>query len=331
MSKKIYFIGSIFLITFLMLSPSIISNEIKTNSDNKDFSLKNFFYAKPLISIEPEHIDESVIPNSGILKIPLEISCSLTGIFAKKAERRLKNKALTIELSIDKQSDWCQASIANPNIKIPIKQIDTPWTDSFVTVTVTEEAPAYSQGVVTINAKCKQVKGMLFTGISAGETIKNIAFEIGYFSALDIEMEKNRMEITPFEQTNIPIKITNLGNGPTEVHIDVKSIPNDWKVEWPRSFMLDSSIDGNDYEQEINIIVRPTNSFSHQSLRVLITGSYMGNPDLVIDPEIINIYFHNDNTKINRVFDYALPIFFIITVIIIIFVSILVKRKNNSK
>lgn len=313
-----------------MFSPNVFSNEIIKKQDKNGFSLKKIFYAAPLISIEYEHIDESVIPNSGIIEIPLEITCSLTGLYAKKAERRLKNKFLSIELSITEKSDWCYASITNKVVDIQVKNLETPWTSSYLTITVTEKAPAYTQACVTIQAKSKEIKGFLFTGILAEEQTFEIPFEIGYFSALNIEIDKDRMEITPFEQTNIPIKIVNLGNGPTEVQIDVQNIPDDWTVEYPDSFILDSSIEGNDYEQEIDINVIPSNSFSHQTLKILITGSYLGKPNSKSKPAIINIGLENGDSRISNLFDYNLPIF-LVTIFIIISIIIFIKNKYKSK
>ena len=75
-----------------------------------------FINIPPLIMVTYQIPEENLIPNSGVLDIPLYTTFTLTGPFSRFIGRRglLKDAIIQIELKVVETQDWCDASISNP-------------------------------------------------------------------------------------------------------------------------------------------------------------------------------------------------------------------------
>ena len=122
-----------------------------------------FIKVSPLVTVEYPPQYENIIPNSGVLEIPLETTFELTGPFGGivKSRSLLADTAIQIELKVISTEDWTTASISNPLVQLT-PQSTEPYKASRLTVTVTEKAPAFTQGVVKISATSKLQRGILF-------------------------------------------------------------------------------------------------------------------------------------------------------------------------
>lgn len=327
MLKKILIILIIFLFIGLIFNTNALSSEITNIENNEEgFSLRKIFAAAPLIIVDYEPQDENVIPNSEVLDIPLNVSCTLTGLFANRQTRRLRSRPIEIELSIVEKPDWCDASIANPTVSI--LPDDTEPAKARLTLTVTEQAPAFQQGTVKIKATNKEISGIFFTRITKEEFEYDISFEIGYLMKLNYTTNNTLMEIPPINETNIPIKIKNLGNGDTTVLIEIKDMPEKWNITYPPSVTLASPISDEENEKEINIKVKPPKDFSIETITVSLTSHYSGSPEIEGQTENLQIVLKNDGSyKEEGGFDITLPIIIIVVIILVIIIFIFLKQK----
>ena len=223
------------------------------------FISAGFINVPPLIILTYPTPEEPLIPNSGVLDIPLYTTFTLTGPFANIVERfsLLRKNNVEIELKVVQTPDWCDASISNPLAQMNLKQTE-PY-QSTLTVTVTEDAPAFTQGVVRISTTSKIQRGLLFN--IAEETAEfDVSFIIGYWSVVSYELPNGTIaEIRPFDTADFQIDIENLGNGPTLVSIELIDYPEDeWDTNITSSVQLSSPIyDGEDSSESIHLRIKP--------------------------------------------------------------------------
>jgi len=292
MIKKTFILFVLFLSISIFFSPIISSygNSIGSSNDIK----KSMFAASPLINVVYEPLNESVIPNGGVYTIPLKVTINLAGKYADLQLKLLKNRKIPVELSIINAPSWCDAQIENSYLSI------TPESDNpeiaILKVSVNEKAPAFTQSRISIHATSSSIKGLIFKRVTDGERYFDVSFVNGYLSIINYEMEKSLYEIPVNSETKVPIKIKNLGNGPTVINIDIMEKPDTLYTSFPSSVQIYSPISGENAETEINLIVRPTNSFDNERLRLKFTPNHLGRPDLKGLPEIINVFFKDDGS-----------------------------------
>jgi hypothetical protein len=287
----------------------------------------------PLINVTYPVQDENVVPNSGVLDIPLETTFFLTGPWARFAEKcRIGNSVLQIELKIIQKPDYCTASISNPLANIAVGE-DEPYR-SVLTATVNENAPAFHQAVVRISATSKLQRGLLFN--IAEETAEfDVSFNIGYWSVVSYEIPNGTLaEIGPSDTVDFPIYIENLGNGPTKVDIELMDYPEkEWDVNITSSVQLSSGI--NDYKnsrEQVHLKIIPKNSKNWknkiETFGVRFSPSYLGRPELQGQQEIINFNVKKigqENEERNLEIYYL--IILIVIIILIILGYIILKRR----
>ncbi len=288
----------------------------------------------PLILVTYPIQEEYIAPNSGVLNIPLLTTFTLTGPFASIVERYslLRNDNVQIELKVVQTQEWCTASISNPLVQFTPQQTE-PY-QSTLTVAVTEKAPAFTQGVVKISATSKLQRGLIFN--IAEETVEfDVSFIIGYFSDILYEMPNGTIaEIGSLDTANFQIDIKNLGNGPTNVKIEILDNTGDkWDVNITSSVQLSSAVyGGEDSSKTVNLRIKPKISSNldnlKESFRVKFTPSYLGRADLTGQEEII-LFHVNLIGNLKEESDNNLLIIFIVAIILIILISIILKRKYS--
>jgi hypothetical protein len=326
MLKKLSIIFIAFLL-LLIVTPITISNESTENGNG--FGFRSLFAADALINVVYPAQGDYVTPNSGVLDIPLATYFTLSGRFADLQRNLLSGKTMEIELSIVNTPEWCDASLSNPLAQLSFDNTE-PY-ESSLTVTVTEEAPAFTQGVVTIKAKSQDISGFFFKRVNAAEAEFDVSFIIGYWPVLSLELKDSFWKIPPVKQKEIPITLKNIGNGPTKVNIYIEEIPKKWDITYPKSVSLGSAVFGGDsVTKEILIKVRPPKYFKNETINVTITHHYIGRPDLEGQPTNILFTFENDGS-IEEEMDFTLIIIIGVLILIIFAYIIRNSRKKKSK
>jgi hypothetical protein len=287
---------------------------------------------KPLINVTYPRPEENLIPLSGALDIPLQTTFELTGPLASIVEKAslLKGTVIQIELKVVSTEDWCDASITNPLVQLGLDHTE-PY-QSTLTVTVTENAPAFTQGIVKISATSKEQPSLLFS--IAEETVEfDVSFIIGYWSVVSYQMPKGTlMEVGPLDTADFEIEIENIGNGPTYVAIEVIDIPEgDWSINIASSVQLSSSVYGGEgTKKTVHLIVKPPYGFGFHNEReifkVKFTPYYLGRADLVGQEEIIT--FNVQNVGLSPGAGYEIPMIVVVLVIIVVIFYLYRWRKK---
>jgi len=303
MFKRYLMIAIIFLLLFSVLSPNALSNE--TSKNYKSFGFKEIFTAYPIIEVTYPHLEELATPNSGALDIPL---------------------ATTLNTP-----DWCYANISNSNVQLPLDHTE-PF-KSTLTVTVTEKAPAFSQGVVKISATSKILRGIIFN-IAEQTAEFDISFIIGYWSAVSFQPKGNIAEIGPYDTADFQIDIENLGNGPTYVKIEPMDYPKEeWDVNIASSVVLSSAVDGGEgNSKSVYLKIKPSIDSDwnnkRQTFKVKFSPSYLGQPYLTGQEEIIIFIVQKIGSLKDEESDNNFLIILVTAVVLVILISIFLKWRH---
>jgi hypothetical protein len=286
----------------------------------------------PLINVVYPVQDENIVPNSGVLDIPLLTTFTLTGAVASFVEGRslLSDTPIQIELKVVNKPEWCDASISNPLVQLTPKSPD-PYR-STLTVTVTENAPAFTQGVVKISATSKLQRGLLFN--IAQTTVEfDVSFIIGYWAVVSYALPKgNLLEIGPLDTADFEIEVQNLGNGQTKVLMEVLEIPEgDWSVNIISSVTLSSAVYGGAATSDtVHLRIKPPYGFGfhneRRSFKVKFKPHFLGRPDLVGSEETLT--FTIQNVGLSPGAGFEIPMIVSVAVIIfLIYYFYWIKRK----
>jgi len=291
-----------------------------------------FIPVDPLILVKYPKPEQNVVPLGRALDITLETTFTLTGPIANIVQKAslLRDAVIQIELKVIQTEEWCEASIANPLVQLPMTHTE-PF-PSTLTVTVTENAPAFTQGIVRISATSKVQHGILFK-ISEQTVEFDISFIIGYWAVVAYEPTRgNFMEIGPLDTADFEIDVENLGNGPTYVSIEILEIPeDDWSVNIKSSVILSSAVYGGEGSSEkVLLRIKPPYGFGfhneRRNFKVRFTPIYLGQSDLVGQPETLQ--FVVQSVGLSPGVGFEIPL--IVAVVVIIFLIYYFYRQSKK-
>jgi len=334
MNKKFTIVAIMIVLLGILLSPTVLSSD--TNEEKSTaIGIKSIFASSPEITIDYDETAaaEYVIPNSESVVIPINVSFKITGAFAKWHELIFKNKNVNVELSIVETPDWCTAEFTSASIKTRVS--GGTGQNTSLKLSVNENAPAFQNGVVKIRATSSAIKGLLgiITKVTDGNFSADIPFTVGYFSAISLETEGTYLEIPPLNVTHIPINITNLGNGPTQISVEVENISDNLNVSYVQVALIDSlATGGDDNKATIVIDVMPNKHFSQETIIVKITPSADRHPELTGKTYILTYVLKNDGSYAEEEngigIDTTLLIGIITAIFLILILLIILKRKR---
>ena len=291
------------------------------------------FKVDPLITMIRDRPEENVIPNAGLLIIDLTVTFTLSGPFATTVEQSslLRGTAIGIHLEVleDTTSTWVDATLTDDLLEMKIGETE-PYQTSVI-VTVTEEAPAFKQGKVTIRASSDERSSLLFK-INKYSKTYTVPFEVGYWPVVNSRSKGgNFMEIGPLDTADFEIEIENFGNGPTYVDCEIIDMPEgEWSANIDSRVTLGSAaIDSATTKATIHLVIKPPFGFGFhkdiENIRVKFTPSYVGKPSYVGLSEIKT--FTVQSVGMSPGAGFEIPI--IITVLVVVgLVFYMFKRRK---
>jgi len=336
MNKKIIII--VLLAIFLMATISSTSVVAKNSSEDAGLAL-----VSSEISIELDSQLDKPIATSGTktiditVKYRLDIDDLAARLFFNRRIGRfllfgfgyiLKIKgepSVEIDLSVE-CPDWCTATIEPSNVTTEISNVFKEAESVQLTISVNESAPALEPGDIIITAESKAIWSI---GGSTNKT--TISVMAAYDSALEINTTLIR-EISPANETVIPIDITNNGNGETTVQVSLESYPENWNVSFDEENI---TIDSGAIKQ-VNLIVKPVKTFENETIQLKFTPVSTSDEDvseIYLQGEVVSLSLTllNDGSLKDEgdfpVFELAVILVIIIAAIVI--VTLFLKRKKD--
>jgi hypothetical protein len=228
---------------------------------------RNFFGLSSNIEIswDADQTEEPIIPHGEIRSVPLHVLFSVTrGICGRFINYLLMNQPVIVKLSVIDTPEWCTAIISQGTLSVIIPRDENTYCDvwTYLSVIVDDNAPAFELFPVIIQATIEPLHGLLglFIVMQGTTRVENVTFTVGYKPLLQFVFPQgNIIETPPLVQVELPIGITNLGNGKTIVENEVVNHPDGWTVSLPAQVVLDV-----DEYKEINLSILAPYEFSDE-------------------------------------------------------------------
>ena len=315
--KTGFILGLVLFSMFAIFAPSSSAGPIKVNA---------------LIEVTYPPAQDNLVPLSGALQIPLDTSLSLTGIGATQVETNslLSSSEIAVELTVLETESWIDASIDNSQVSLKVNENIAK--QSTLKITVTQQAPAFTQGRVKIKATSNKLDGLLFS-IQPATREFFVSFVVGYWPVVNYEpVGGSFKQIGPLDTAIFPIDITNLGNGYTRVACEIIEIPKgEWSVNIISSVKLGSAAEGGaNNKATVSLVIKPPYGFGfhndRQTFKVRFTPNYVGSsdPDLVGQPETLTFTVQNVGMSPGAGFEIPL---IVATLVIIGLIFYLYKKR----
>lgn len=127
-------------------------------------------------------------------------------------------------LTIVDAPSWAVATVSPANLFFAVENTPNPpatdgtdQAEANVLVSTTADAPAFMPASVRLRVEAQPNANL--NGSANETTVTVIA---GYFSILDVGTPESTVRVTAGDRRDVPIQITNLGNGPTRVAAELK-------------------------------------------------------------------------------------------------------------
>lgn len=254
--RKCFSVGIIILYIGTCLIPSTAKSIVSTA--NIEPRPVNFFGLKSNIEIswDANDTEEPLTHRGGIRTVDMNLSFWVTwGIFGRLINYLNQNRVVNMKMSIVDTPEWCSASLSEYSIEflMPKKENTKSVVTDLLYLYVSEDAPAFELFPIAIQATMEPLDGLfgLITVMQGTVQVVNITFTVAYRPLIKIDFPEGiDIEVPPLVQVELPIGITNLGNGRTIVINELVYFPSDWIVTLPSQVTLET------YEyKEINLTI----------------------------------------------------------------------------
>jgi hypothetical protein len=328
MNKKLITISIVTAIIFIGLLPSTVSAEKNDKKENGSFALCNL-YSVVDVNWSADDFDEPILPRGNPIYTDLDVSYSISKggliqLFSNLALSLQEGKKIDVNLEVVNKPEWCEASFDITQIPFEVK--DEEQTESVtMTITVDETAPAYQQEMITISASVEPVKGPLglLTMINGFEQQFSLSITPAYLPLLDPEVQgPEALQISPYNETKIPIDITNYGNDLTTVLIDVVNSSDSFNVSIAEKVNLEAFGDNT----TVYLSVLADHKFDVENIVIEFTPARAQDLDDKGQSQTLTLQIENDGSYVEK--DEGIKIDIDPTILTLVIIIILLAVLN---
>lgn len=283
-----------------------------------------------IINVNWANVNESgvaVEPLQEYRSYELKVDYSVTrGPFGKSIYNWLyigRRVDIKLEL-IDYPREWSTVFIPFDTITVNLQRnIEQVIQNNIVImISVDETAPAYKDGTISIRAYVPKI-GM----IQGFDKTFQLTLKPAFLGMLSVLPETQHKLIGPMDTAEIPIRVTNLGNGRTKALFRVTSVYDDWM-----SIVTDQIILEPKQTSTIFFNVKPPKGFGyHDESKTFIIEyipAWAENPEIRAYPEYVSIAIESRGISVIGI-EVILPI--IILIILIIFAVYYFQNRIRRK
>ena len=325
MKKKIITLTITACLVFTIFFSFVSSSSAKVNKESI-LNLKTVVG----ISFQSNETEEPLTPKGEVREINLNVSFRIEiERFGKNIINLLSNKKATVELGIVDYPLWSTVSIDTQTLEFDISN-DVQYGEVILAVSASEEAPAYEIGTVRINASVDPIKGPLglITLIDGYKKDFTVAFIPDYVGIIDPEPTKGDFyEIAPYNTTTIPINIKNLGNGKTNVIVEIVNSSDSFNLSIPDNVLVDVN-----ENQTVYLALKADHKFDQELIRLKFTPAYSLDLEVTGNPCIVTLMIENDGSYKEPEEEFEidttmLTVILLIIILAIIVIIVFLKRK----
>ena len=246
------------------------------------------------------------------------------GNFIYKAFYR--GRRVNIQLNIESYpTEWSTVTMLDNTITFGLPQ-DVTEERTFnheILISVDDNAPAFKEGKLAIRVNVDSV-GM----IDAFNEIIELTMKPDYAPKLNVVPGTQTKVIGPMDTTEIPIKVTNLGNGQTKVTFRVPNVPKNWLAIVTDQIILDP-----DQTETVFLTVKPPRSFGYhdetETLVVEYFPAWSENLNIKGVTEQISVSVESRGISIIGI-EVILPIIILIALVILVIYYFFFRRMRRK-
>lgn len=270
---------------------------------------------------------DPIVPRGELRTIPLGIRFGITtgGFLAQLILPFYTGRQVTIKLEILDYSTWCTPTLKSGAIVTSVEDEEKNL-DSQITLTVSEDAPAYAGGYIRMKASVDSIGP-----IDGFEQEFYLEFTAEYLPLISTEVrDTNTQMIGPMDTAVFTIDIENLGNARTKVYleVDLGSLPDNWQALVTDDIIIDEAQGSTGVAY---LTIRPPNSFGYHyddaSIRVKLTPARAENTNQRGNYEYVTVNVRSQGFSIIGL-EVAGPIAIGVAALVIFLVFFYMRRKK---
>ncbi len=258
-----------------------------------------------------------VVPLSGELIVPINVSTQIEGVLASFWEKLLSGITASVDLRIKETPAWATGLI-EPNVVNP--DISQTWDgeEARVHISFDENAPAN----LPVKLVIEMTASAPINRVKSVTKEAEISFTPTFLPIIDVLPKSTFKEVGPGEVAFFELELENLGNAETEFLFSITDIPEGWIASIPSNIKVGSQFSGGNPKKTIQLTVTPPYNFGYHNelvtIKISAKGRYFAGSDVgILETEIPEIIF----TMRNRGFSTpGFEIAILFGAIIIIFV-----------
>ncbi len=318
MKKSIIIVTVLILFTFVNIVPTTKAGSLVNLSSylRAGFDASNFS-SKPIV---PGGETRS-------LTMYFDYGVNYAGLFKNLAQLILqfhRNKQVNIRIELGDHSPWCTPTLFTDTITTKVAVAEETGLQVTLNLRLDLDAPAYGPGFINIKATVPKV------GMIAGyNNTYTLEFTPAYLSLIKTETpEGNYRKIRPYNETVIPIDITNFGNGRTRVRAEIENASGKLNVSITDQVMLDIGSTERAY-----LKVLADHKFESESINIKLTPERAESPADVGSPHYVSFLFENDGSykTDEKEFEINTTLILIVIIIILVMIIVVILLKNRIK
>lgn len=322
--KTTLLIGLLLISIFAAMAPSASAGKIVKLSS--------------VVNVEwGDQFDEPIVPRQDLVKLDLNVEYKITKgwILAGFVYNFLAEKQVDIKLEIVDSPPWCECSLTQGTLttSLPKDINESQNLSTKLVVSVNPDAPAFVQGSIKINASVEPIKGLFgFRDIIDGYSKEfDISLQPGYLPLFSAEPSINgTLEIPPYNETIIPINITNDGNAKTTIFAEIVEAPENWTVS-----IQNITLEAFGATGKTNLKVFADHKFDVETIKIKFTPAYFDDSSLNGSAEIITLSFENDGSYVEEdeklEIDSTMLIVILTVILAIILIIAVISKLRKSK
>jgi len=241
MSKRFKTVKATILMSIIFMSVfAVIVPSASAGIFNRQSGLVNVSQTVNLVYSSGE-LKESVEikgePN--VLDLDLTYTFSVGGglldlLFSPFVRLGYKGKQVFVELNVlEYPKEWSDVTLDDKLFDFIILENGTTSVTKHakMTVTVTEDAPAYEQGKILIGVHVDSINSLILPDVPAFNDEKELYILPKYNGVVDPYVVGSiSKRIGPMDTVTFPIDVENKGNERSKVYFEIENIPKDWQA-----------------------------------------------------------------------------------------------------
>jgi len=333
MNKKLLTISAVFILIAIALLP--LNSTAQSNENDRNFSILKLGSIVE-VKIDTAELTEPIVPENETRTVIINITYQtgpitfLNNFFVKL----MKNKEKVVKLDIIDRPDWLKATLADTEFSTTVSAEKQNFSTK-LSVGVYKNSTAYEIGTIKINVSVEPQRGPLgkLLIIAGYQDTFEVEITPAYYPMIDTKVvyenytETEVIEIPPYNETAVPVNITNQGNSETKVLVELTKAPENWTVQVDPSATI--AIDST---KQIQLLINATHEFENETISLKLTPARADNDTDVGESTNITIKLHNDGSykEPEEPFeiDTTLLAIIILILVILVIIAVIIRRRR---